>query len=346
MQIQKEILTKQYSNGHCEMSTSPTISIIIPVYGVEKYIEKCISSIKMQTFINFEALIINDGTRDQSIHLAKKIINNDKRFFIVDKENQGQGSARNLGLDMARGEYITFIDSDDYVEPEFLEELYQKIKEENADICTCNIRYVNTENKEIKVFKNNVEKYKSENDFLLAKWYISNFMWDKIFKRNIFNEMRFDTSLKTNEDVHILFEIIYNRRIVSTKKILYNYVQHSSATSKGAPVSYISDRLKIIRKQIEFNKQKTRNQDSKYITYVYLKHFLFNTIVTLSKYSKNYNKDIINLKKEINKEFFTYKKILLSFLLKENKTFFSLILFKISPQLFRKTVRIFFQFKK
>ena len=346
MLTQKETLIKQYLNGHYKMRTSPLISIIIPVYGVEKYIEKCISSIKAQTFINFEALIINDGTKDQSINLAKKVINNDKRFIIINKENQGQGSARNLGLDLARGEYISFIDSDDYVEPEFLEELYQKITEKNSEICTCNIRYVDIKNNEIKTFKNNVEKYKSENDFLLAKWYISNFMWDKLFKREIFKEIRFDQSLKTNEDVHILFRIIYNREIVSTEKILYNYVQRPSATSKSAPKSYISDRVKIIKKQLEFNKQITINKDNSYITYVYLKHFIFNAIVTLSRYAENYDKDINILKKEIDKKYFTYKNIFFVFFMKENKTFFSLVLFKISPKTFQNFIKIFFKFRK
>src|SRR5690554_7960613 len=87
------------------MSSNPKISVIIPVYGVEKYITKCIESIKNQTFTNFEAILINDGTKDNSVAVAEDAIGGDDRFIILHKENGGQGSARNLGLDNARGDY-------------------------------------------------------------------------------------------------------------------------------------------------------------------------------------------------------------------------------------------------
>lgn len=327
------------------MNKASLISIIIPVYGVEKYIEKCLISIKAQTFKNFEVLIINDGTKDQSIKIARKTIENDKRFIIIHQENQGQGSARNLGLDLAKGDYISFIDADDYVEPDFLEIMYEKILETSSEICTCNVNYVDTQYKTIKIFKNNIEKYKSQNDYLISKYYISNFMCDKLFLKSIFLNFRFDQSLKTNEDVHLLFEIIYNKKITSTERSLYNYLQRPSSTSKGAPESYISDRLKIIQKQLNFHELHKENDDKKYITYVYLKKFVFITAFTLASYSKNYNEDIEKLKTNINKNIFTYKNIFISFLKTEKKTLIALILFKISPNIFQKIVKTFLKIK-
>ena len=87
---------------------TPLVSIIIPVYKVEKYIEKCMQSLLDQTYDNFEALVVDDGSPDSSITLAKELVGNDSRFIFFEKENGGQGSARNLGLDHAKGEYIAF----------------------------------------------------------------------------------------------------------------------------------------------------------------------------------------------------------------------------------------------
>lgn len=119
------------------MSNNPKISVIIPVYGVEKYIAKCIESIKVQTFTDFEVFLINDGTKDNSVAVAEDAIAGDERFIILHKKNGGQGSARNLGLDNARGDYIAFIDSDVWVEPRYLQAMYEKITEEDADVCIC-----------------------------------------------------------------------------------------------------------------------------------------------------------------------------------------------------------------
>lgn len=218
----------------------PKITIIVPVYGVEQHIAKCIESIKAQTFTDFEAILINDGTKDNSVAVAEKAIAGDKRFVILHKENGGQGSARNLGLDKAQGDYIAFIDSDDWVESNYLKAMYEKIVAENADVCTCDVLYVDINGKTEREFKNNSQGYYENNDYLMACWYISNFMWDKLFKREVFDDQRFDTSLRTNEDVYLLFELLYQKKIVSAPQFLYNYLQRPAATSKGAPPSCLA----------------------------------------------------------------------------------------------------------
>ena len=113
------------------------ISIIIPVYNGEKYIEKCLDSIKNQTFKDYEVLIINDGSKDNTKKLIEKYLN-DKRFKLFNRTNHGIGASRNFGLDESSGEYICFIDSDDYVDKKYLEKLYNKILKENLDIVVCN----------------------------------------------------------------------------------------------------------------------------------------------------------------------------------------------------------------
>src|SRR5690554_251784 len=212
------------------MSNNPKISVIIPVYGVEEYIAKCIESIKNQTFTNFEAILINDGTKDNSVAVAEQAIAGDKRFIILHKENGGQGSARNLGLDNARGKFIAFIDSDDWVEPDYLKAMYEKIISENADVCTCDVSLLSSKGNLEKIFKSNPEKYFSRGDFLNAYFYVSNWMWDKLFKKEVFDGMRFDPEVRTFEDAHFVFRVIYNKKITSVSDNLYNYVQHVGST--------------------------------------------------------------------------------------------------------------------
>ena len=325
------------------MDIKPKISIIVPVYGVEKYIERCIKSIKNQTFNDFECLIINDGTKDNSITIAEKVINEDSRFVVLHKENGGQGSARNLGINNAKGDYIAFIDSDDWTEINYLELMYKKILEDDADICTCDVLYININNDIEKKYMNNPNGYYENNDYLMANWYISNFMFDKLFKKDIFSEIRFDTSLKTNEDVFILFELLFDKKIVSVHEFLYNYLQRPASTSKTISETYIEDRIKIKNKQQNFAKKLGKfDSDTFYIKNVYLKHFLYNTLVALARYSKNYNEDIKKLIKEVDFNIFNFKNIL-SIINKDKKVCFSLMFFKISPNIFRIFVNFWFR---
>ena len=110
------------------------ISIIIPVYNAEKYLRQCLDSIINQTYTNFEVLLVNDGSTDSSGMICQEYVENDSRFRYFEKENGGASSARNLGLERSGGAYITFIDSDDWVTPEYLEVLYTTLKENDVDI--------------------------------------------------------------------------------------------------------------------------------------------------------------------------------------------------------------------
>lgn len=111
-----------------------TISIIIPIYDVESYLRKCLDSIMEQSFPYFELLLINDGSTDASAQICQEYVEKDDRIRYFEKENGGVSSARNFGIKHSRGEYITFIDSDDWVEPNYLEIFYKSIKEQDADI--------------------------------------------------------------------------------------------------------------------------------------------------------------------------------------------------------------------
>lgn len=325
------------------MNSQPKISIIIPVYGVEGYIGKCIASIKQQTFEDFEVILINDGTKDNSVGVAETAIAGDKRFLILHKENGGQGSARNVGLDHARGDYIAFIDSDDYVEPRFLQAMYEEAIASGADVCTCNVRYVDSVGGAVRVFENDPAGYIKHNDYLMVKWFVSNFMWDKLFKRELFDVSRFDARLKTNEDVYLLFELLCGKKIVGVNEVLYNYLQRPQATSKGAPPTFISDRLMIVEKQFSFARSLgCIEEGNKYLEHVYLKHFLFNSVVTLSRYSKDFRRDVERLVVNLDGNYFSFARIA-GFFRVERKVALSLLLFKMSPRALRLFARFWFR---
>lgn len=326
------------------MNQTPKISVIVPVYGVEDYIEKCIRSLLNQSFTNFEVLIIDDGCLDQSITKAKKMVADDPRFIFLEKENGGQGSARNMGLDYASGEYIGFIDSDDYVSPLYLELMYKKITLDNAEICLCDINYVKTNGEIIKTFINKPHLYLSENDYLLCKYYISTFICDKLFHKSVFKNMRFDKNIRTFEDAHFTFKLIYKHKLTHINEKLYNYVQRPASTSHALKPTYIIDRVAVKNSHMNFAKEINSgiSEDKSYITYCYLKSFVFFTSVTIARYSFNYSEDIKRFKSEIDLNIFTFKNIL-PIIKNEPKVGLSLLLYKISPKIFRYFVKFWFR---
>ena len=110
------------------------VSIIVPIYNVENYLRQCLDSIVAQTYQNFECLLINDDSPDNSADICREYVKKDSRFRYFEKENGGVSSARNLGIERSKGKYITFIDSDDWVDSDYVETLYDELIKENADI--------------------------------------------------------------------------------------------------------------------------------------------------------------------------------------------------------------------
>ncbi|MCM3116044.1 glycosyltransferase [Neobacillus sp. MER 74] len=118
----------------------PLISVIVPVYNVEKYVGNCLNSILAQTYENIEVIVVNDGTKDNSAVICEEIAKRDSRVKVLHKINAGLGFARNTGLDAANGEYVVFIDSDDFIDKNMIEKLYTALSENNADTCYCGYR--------------------------------------------------------------------------------------------------------------------------------------------------------------------------------------------------------------
>lgn len=213
------------------MSNTPLISVIIPVYNVENYVAKCLDSILAQNYANLEVLCVNDGSTDNSGKILDEYALKDDRIRVFHKENGGVSSARNLALDNVTGDYIGFVDSDDYIAPDMYSKLLSVIENNGADIAECSIAYV-TEDGD---FKNGVARsYTLENQRDIIKAFflkdIGVVIWDKLFKADVINTHRFDENYKIGEDSLFLYNCLKDAgKIVAIDTVGYYYLQRGSS---------------------------------------------------------------------------------------------------------------------
>ena len=234
------------------------ISIIVPIYNVDKYLEECIESLKNQTYKNLEIILINDGSTDESVKICEKYKEKDNRIVFINKNNGGAASAKNEGLKMATGDYITFVDSDDFIEPDMIEYMVNTIKKYNSDIVQCSFTnlYKNTEK-----FKQDtiVEQKISSKDFLelfLTKW-DSSLFWNKLFKREVIENVFFKEGRCIDDEFFTYKCVINSKSIVTSNKIVYNYRMRKSGVMKSESsqkqilkdrVDYMYERYELVRK--------------------------------------------------------------------------------------------------
>lgn len=208
------------------------ISVIVPVYNVEKYLNRCIHSILKQTYKNFELILVNDGSTDNCGKICDEFSEIDHRIRVIHKENRGLSSARNAGINAADGKYIVFVDSDDYVHEKMLEDLYESIIESDSDVALCNFIYVNEfgeelEDRNVKSPINNeiLTSYDALNRLSAINDCYYVVAWNKLYKRDLFEDMEFPDG-KCHEDEFIVHEIFDKCKTVSCIKTpLYYYVQ-------------------------------------------------------------------------------------------------------------------------
>lgn len=318
----------------------PKISIIVPVYNVEEYLENCIDSILNQTFKDFELILVNDGSTDNSLDICKRYKNIDDRICIIDKKNGGLSSARNAGLNIAKGEYIGFVDSDDYIHPQMYEILYHQIIKNEADISMCEFKKVSEFNKkelsDKGILNNKIEILDNKDSlFKLGEkgsvTYIVS--WNKLYNKGLFNNIRFKEGI-IHEDEYIIHRLLYQaNKLVYIKKELYFYLQRKgSIMDKKINIDEV-DYLLACSDRVRFFYEKHLIDLKEKYEYVYLSKLLKN----YSTLDKNYHnhKKILILKNDFRK--------LLKILLKSNnnsvKEKILLIIFAINPTIYYKIVK-------
>ena len=215
----------------------PKISVIVPVYNTEKYLERCLDSLICQDIDEkYEIIVINDGSTDNSLDIAESYAEFFGNIKVYSRENGGLSAARNTGLEYARGKYIAFVDSDDYVDIKYLSEMYNAAESSGADIVCCNFRCVNEDGSLASldgIFKHRPGVFDSKKmlSSLLLDVTVRNFAWNKLYRRDLFTEynIRFPVG-KLYEDMRTMPRLFkHSKKIAAVSGVLYNYVQRSGS---------------------------------------------------------------------------------------------------------------------
>lgn len=259
----------------------PKVSVIVPFYNVEGYIEKCLDTLVNQTLEDIEIILVNDGSKDNSILIAKKFLENyPKKIVYLEKENGGLSDARNFGIPYAKGEYIAFLDSDDYVEKNMYEEMYALAKKENSDMVQCNFywEYIDKNKKKI----GDMQKYSNKKE-LITKGRVE--AWNKLIKREILEneEIRFPKGLRY-EDVEFTYKLApYLEKVSFIDKPFIHYIQrqNSISNSQNERTAEIFD---ILDNVIKYYKEKNIYEEYKNeLEYIYVKTVFCRSLLRMTK---------------------------------------------------------------
>lgn len=290
----------------------PQISIIVPVYKVEKYLERCVDSILAQTFKDFELILVDDGSPDKCPEICDEYAKKDSRVSVIHRENGGLSVARNTALDIAKGEYIGFVDSDDYIHPQMYEILYKNIVDNNADVSTCDI----VEGAELIQWKHiaETETSASKGSEIVKKWIVGRvrckpyIVCNKLFRRECFDIIRFPEG-RICEDISTTPKILYEAdTVVECNAPMYYYFQNSEGLSCGRYTVKQLDRLTSYEDAMRFyeaqNEPVLTNEIRKlYCYYLADNYFKIKNILHDKKLAKKLKKQLRQQQKLFDNKF-------------------------------------------
>lgn len=278
---------------------NPIVSIIIPVYNVKNYLKRCLESIRVQTFANFEVLMIDDGSIDGSDEIIDVFAELDERFCALHYANSGVSVARNRGLQKAIGTYISFIDADDWVHPKFLERLVETIENECADMAVCGYERIYGDQIRSHVEKNEADKLLVTQFLTLlfrpdseVQWYV----WNKLF-RSEYIKKYFDEEIHMGEDIDFVMDYILNiNNVAMIRDRLYYYFQRSGSATRSN-LEKLLDTMKVERKIYDTIQQSEYYQLSDRVF-----HWYFDGLMWIFCQTEKKSSAFISAKAIINKE--------------------------------------------
>jgi glycosyltransferase involved in cell wall biosynthesis len=301
------------------MISNPLISVIVPVYNSEATLDKCVESIINQTYKNLEIFLVNDGSVDSSLSICQKIAATDSRIKVIDKKNGGVSSARNLGLDKSSGDFIAFVDSDDWISLNMYERMLSLMNQYNSELCICG---------RVRVVEGKIETYPQTNIQVfydgcidmrnLSCIYDLNISVNKLYPKKVFSGgLRFPENFSYGEDLYIVPEVLSMvKKIVYTAEGLYFYYNRLDSASYSLSDDKSNNRIDAYHHL--FNYMKDKKQDLK-IPF----DFLFGSYVSAYRNSLD---EKIHFKKKYN-HFFIYNLI-------QCCKRFKCILFLVNPSLY------------
>ena len=281
----------------------PTISVIVPVYNTKRYLPKCLDSIASQTFTDFEVLMIDDGSTDGSGEICEQYSRNDSRFITIHQSNQGVSVSRNNGLQRARGKYISFVDSDDYIHPQMLELLYKAIRQGDYDLAVACYQSVMVNEKiapqqiispcfkNISIHDAIIRLFGTAGEDML---YGS--CCNKLYKKRLLGGISF-SNIEMSEDLFFNMRVFCKAsKAVGVEQVLYYYVQHGASAVHRLSIRKEEDRMNVLYKCLDFL---SLGSDAEACCLLKLYKTLFSTRLRVSK--EAYQKEAVAKIKEIHK---------------------------------------------
>ena len=215
---------------------SPEITVIVPAFNAEKYLKDCLDSVIRQNFSSWELIIADDGSSDRTGEIADEYASKDSRIRVIHLSRKGVSAARNACIDASEGKYLAFVDADDYLEPDYLKELFDRAEVSHADIVQCSFFEDSEGNKTPDA--NPVDKTYEDPDAMMRAFFagthgdIRDSVWAKLFRRDAFADIRFDTGLSIYEDGYYVYQCLRKAgKAVCFGTPLYHYVQHGNSTT-------------------------------------------------------------------------------------------------------------------
>ena len=300
------------------MQNNILVSVIVPVYNVEKYLVRCVDSILKQSYNNLQIILVDDGSNDKSALICDEYTKKDTRILVIHKNNGGLSEARNVGIDNAKGDYICFIDSDDFVRETYVKDLLSIILEYNADIAVCLFEKGNSdrfkdiidENQPNIIVLNNIEALNKLYDEVLNVSMIV--VWNKLYSKNLFNKIRFPIG-KIHEDEFTMPKLLFEAdKIVIINKKDYYYFQSPNSIMRSEFKINRLDALEAFEERINLFNQKGLNELankalSAYI-YILIRYICIIDNLNDKKYQKAKN-TLIKKLKDTRKFIFNTKKV-------------------------------------
>ena len=269
---------------------SPLISVIIPVYKVEEFLDRCVKSVIKQTYKHLEIILVDDGSPDNCPKMCDEWAKKDKRIKVIHKKNEGVSAARNTGIDNAKGDYISFVDSDDWIELSFCEDMLRVLQEKKASYVACGYNRVYDDFIDC-INSDGSIKVLDSDSFLNKLHSVQSgygFVHMKLIKRNVVDGIRFDTSLKVGEDALFNAKLCKNiDKAIIYNKPLYNYYFNSNSVVRKYDVNYVDKYYEAM--QVMYDYIKTNNLKNKTSVYNYIAYHVLLISVNYCYHPKNTN---------------------------------------------------------
>lgn len=285
-------------------NNNPKVSVIIPAYNVEVYIEKCVRSILEQTYSNLELIVVNDGSLDSTAQIIDRLSNQDSRLVVIHKENGGVSAARNSGLEVCTGDYVVFVDGDDYLASDYIEYMLSLAKQSGGDFCLSRNCY--TRKGEEQVQEDRVETLSPEDaTALLLSPAVIVGCWNKIYKRSLLmdNDLHFSSELFYGEGLSFITTVAQRANAVGVGCRKVYYYRRNNAVS--ATTKFDIEKLYNGEKSLDVIEKNLTIVSTKIDSMLYLHRSIFalGAIVRLlsHKLEKEYKQDYIRWKRYVNK---------------------------------------------